>query len=352
MSAYAYAVEEIADPHKGLSVLLPPEALSVLTQVRGDDFDIKEDLLPSILATKQLVPGVAVALTPDQAGLYISQWNEIFGSTHTIDDLRGVVLDGDLYYLPLIAGHRRRATCIAVNEMVRQGKVPDLVGHDGRYRVEIRFGLSAEQAIDLQFNENRHSVPPPQREARKAWGYYRFLQRRNPELTHGEFARRIGRTTDWMLNAMRFCSLPVSIQSYVDGDNRYGVKLSYGTLLHLARLSEGLRQIGVEFPEDAQHWWALSAISDGLDTTSFGKRVSSFLTDKREEANGQLALFGSQLSTAEMERHVRQRIDSNLTRVQWMHNAWLDHVAQIVGGGAFGAENPLDLLQGPNAISM
>ena len=60
MPKYEYAIVDIADPQKGIRLLLPPQALSVLTQVRGTHFDIVEDLLPSTLAKGQLVPGIVV----------------------------------------------------------------------------------------------------------------------------------------------------------------------------------------------------------------------------------------------------------------------------------------------------
>lgn len=344
MTKHSYAIEQIADRRAGVIVRLPPEVFTVLTQVRGHNFEIAEDILPSILARGQITPGLAAALTLNEGIAYIDQVNIMFNSSHTIDEAPVVVLDGKEYVLPLAFGHRRLLSVRAVNALIAEGKGQYTENFDGLYKAELHFGLTANEAIELQFNENRHSVPSPHMEARKAWGYYRFLQRENPTLSVTEFAARIGRKPEWVRNALRFCSLPANIQGFVDGDNELNQTLPYGVLVHLARLIDGLRELNIDFPEEHQKSWLLDAVVDSLDTTSFGKKVTEFLNDKREVLAGQRALFDLSQTDAEQDRRRRQIIDAKLTMAQWNNYAWLDKLSALVKSGAFGDRDPLDLL--------
>ncbi len=181
--------------HKVLPVAVPLEAISILTQVRTT-LDVADDLIPSIRAQGQQTPGVAVALTPEEAAQYIVEINELWGSHHQLAGCPLVNLDGVLYYFILVAGHRRYAACTLLAESMKQED--DTSVFDGLYRVDIRFGMTVRETIPLQFNENRHQQVPPHEEARAAWKFYRWLQRTEPEMTVAKFARKIGRTSEWV----------------------------------------------------------------------------------------------------------------------------------------------------------
>ena len=132
-----------------------------------------------------------------------------------------------------------------MNEQVRLGRyeTPDSARFNGKYRATLYFDITAEEAIELQFNENRYSAPPLHEEAEAAWRLYRYKQKKDPKLTISAFAKSIGRRPEWVSSALRFCRLPGTIQSYVVGDNPMRVRLPYSVLVNLARLSECYEEI-------------------------------------------------------------------------------------------------------------
>lgn len=187
-----------------------------------------------------------------------------------------------------MAGHRRYAVrypCRKCRQNAGQS------AFDGRYRVDIRFGMRVKPDIALQFNENRHQQVPPHEEARM-WKFYRWSKRNEREITISQFARKIGRTPEWVRGALRFCTLPSSVQNYADGTDGC-VKLPYSILTSLARLGEGMFELtGEAFPESAYHSWIVRRVVGRLNATVFRKTVSEYLTSKQQEHRGQLSLFG------------------------------------------------------------
>ncbi len=323
--------------HQVLPVAVPLEAISLLTQVRTT-LDVADDLIPSIRAQGQQTPGVAVALTPEEAAQYIVEINELWGSYHQLAGLPLVNLDGALYYFILVAGHRRYAACTLLAESMKQEDGPS--AFDGLYRVDIRFGMTVRETIPLQFNENRHQQVPPHEEARAAWKFYRWLQRTEPEMTVAKFARKIGRTSEWVRGAMRFCTLPLSVQNHADGTDGC-VKLPYGILTHLARLGEGVSDItGETFPEVAYHSWIIRAVVNRLDVTTFGKTVSEYLASKRQEHHGQFSLFGSVDEVVD-ERPIRRVVAQQMIPAVWTILGYLQLLEQVRAQGGFHGESHL-----------
>lgn len=317
-------------------VSVPPEAISVLTQVRRT-ISVGEDLLPSILEHGQQTAGVVAALCEEEARLYVKEINEIYSTNHVFDSLAPVDLDGERVYLILVAGHRRHATVCMINEMQRRGEISCTGTYRGLYRAELRFGLNAKEAIALQFNENRHCSVPSHEEARAAWDYYRWLKRENPALGIAAFGQMIGRHADWVRNAVRFCLLPHSIQNYVDGHNGK-TKMPYRILVELARLAEGYESItGEALTEDDHHRWIKRALTERLDATKFGRLVSEYLQAKREDVAGQLSLFGS-AATYEETRSLRQVVARNLVPDLWKIIEYMRLLIRLQKIGGFGTE--------------
>ncbi len=320
-----------------LSVAVPLGAISLVTQVRTT-VDVDEDLIPSIKAHGQQTPGVAVALTPDEARQYIEEINELWGSCHHIADFPLVELDGERYYFILVAGHRRYAACAILAENAEQNAGQS--AFDGRYRVDIRFGMRVSETIPLQFNENRHQQVPPHEEARAAWKFYRWLKRNEPEITISQFARKIGRTPEWVRGALRFCTLPSSVQNYADGTDGC-VKLPYSILTSLARLGEGMFELtGEAFPELAYHSWIVRAVVGRLNATVFRKTVSAYLTSKQQEHRGQLSLFGLTEAIVD-ERPLRRVVAAQMVPAVWTILSYLQSLECVREKGGFGDESYL-----------
>lgn len=327
-------------------VCLPPGLISVLTQVRKT-YDIQEDLIPSFLARGQITAGMAAALTPDQAEIYVETVNGIYGSRHTVSELVPVCLDGSTYYLVLFAGHRRHLTILHINEGIERGTFLPTERYSQEYRVDLHFDISATEAIELQFHENRHSAPPLHEEASAAWRFYRFKLREKPDLTPGLFAKSIGRTPEWVRNALRFCSLPESIQAYVTGEHSlktYMKKpaLPYGILVSLARLAEGYQTVsGEELAEQAMHFWLHEALTSRMNVASFGKKVSGYLEQLRQQAEGQSSLFGDVLNAEERERRTRQVVAEEMVRFMLATFSYFKIVEGLRKNGDLGRESYL-----------
>lgn len=330
------------EEHRVVRVSLPPETISVLTQVRRTlDVDAGSDLCVSILEHGQQVPGVAATLAPDEAERYIGEINAIYDSHHALETLAPICLDAKVFYVILAAGHRRHKACVLINQEVEKGALAYSENYRGAYRVELHFGLSAKEAIALQFNENRHVQVPPQEEARAAWRFYRWLQTQDPCLTTAQFARIIGRSKDWVRGALRFCRLPLSVQAYVDGADGY-VKLPYGILVELARLSEGhCRLTGEEFCEGTYHRWVRQALLKRFNASTFGKMVSEYLAEKTAECLGQLPLFGLERDLGADQRPLRRVVGKELVPALWLALNYWQTLEQIRKSGGFGDESYL-----------
>lgn len=338
--SHTFKMDDIKErEHRVVRALLPPECLSVLTQVRRT-MQIQDDLVPSILEHGQQTPGVAAALTKKEAPEYLDQINAIYRTRHSMMDLVRVTIDRKVYYLVLAAGHRRHQTCIWINAQITSGAdISYTEKYTGKYRVELRFGLTAKEAIALQFNENRHASVPPHEEARAAWDFWRWLQSQEPELTVTRFGRIIGRTPDWVRSAMRFCTLPDSVQGYVDGRTST-IQLPYGVLVEVARLADGYKLLtNEELSEEAHHAWIRKAIMGRLDATKFGHMISEYLTAKREEIRGQYSLFGTASATDEERRPVRRVVAPDLVRSLWTYLQYWKALEALRKTGGFGAES-------------
>ncbi|MDB5264920.1 MAG: hypothetical protein JWN64_491 [Parcubacteria group bacterium] len=322
-----------------VKVRLPAECFSVLEQVRKT-YEIDEDLVPSFLSQGQLTPGMVAALDPHQARVYVDEINAIFDSHHTVHDLIPVELDGDEYYLAIFAGHRRHATSQHVELGIKTGKYVPTENYESGYLAELHFDMDAERAIELQFQENRHTTPPLHQEAEAAWRFYRHKRRKNPGLTPGQYARTIGRTTEWVKSALRFCSLPPSIQALVTGDNAWKLRLPYGALVDLARLAEGYELLmGEKLAEEGMHRWVRDAVASQLNATTFGRKVSEYLEDLRSQKAGQLSLFNLEESDVAHEHRMRRTVKRELVPALWKIIAYFEVVENFRRAGVLGKES-------------
>lgn len=347
------ALAEIRDTQerKVEKVCLPPELVSVLTQVRRT-YEIQEDLIPSFLDRGQITAGMAAALTPDQAEIYVDTVNRIYGSRHTVDELVPVRLDGVLYYFVLFAGHRRHLTILHINEGIERGIYAPTDRYSQEYRVDLHFAMSATDAIELQFHENRHSAPPLHEEASAAWRFYRFKRLLDPSLKSSEFAKSIGRTSEWLRNALRFCSLPESVQAYVTGEHSLKAhmkkpEIPYGILVSIARLVEKYQEITKEeLHEPAMHIWLQEALVSRLNVSSFSRKVSDYLDHKRAEAQGQCSLFGNIQNDEERLRHTRLVVGREMVRSLWAFTHYFGTVEGLRQNGVLGSESYLGPFDG------
>ncbi len=292
MSSVILTSAQIAVDRAGvLSASIPPaelSALNVLTQVRQtmNPLDLVE-LAESILAQGQHAPGVVVALTPDEAERYVAEINEWCGGRHNINWLTRTNLDGVEYYLIVVAGHRRLRACQMAAKLLHEGTHTS-ERFTGHYLCEIHFGLTIEQALAIQFHENRHQQVLIYEEVAAAWRTWRFLTKRNPRLTITAFAKVIGRTASWVRSMLRFCELPESVQQLIE-PNGHSSRVSYQLLVQVQRLLEVEQKHGRHFTELEVHAMVVRLVVGRVSPKAFAKIVSARIRDL-EEGQGDLLL--------------------------------------------------------------
>jgi hypothetical protein len=273
-------------------VLCDPRLLGVLTQVRRTMDEEKQELLRgSILTSGQINPGIVAALEPAAAVEYLREMNLLWGKAHRLEDYPPVLIDGTPYHLFVVAGHCRHDAVLDLCARRDKGELNWTDKFSGKYRAEFRFGISVEEAIILQFQENILAPPPPHEQADAAYHFWRWRKTKEPLLTPAKFARDIGHTADWFKDAVRFCELPLQIQGYVWGAS--GVTIPYGALIHVSRLAENWRRFtGEDMSVDQMDSWLVRhVVLENKTAKEFGKLVSDYLRDRELEAAGQFSLF-------------------------------------------------------------
>jgi hypothetical protein len=273
-------------------VLCDPRLLGVLTQVRRTmDAEKQELLRGSILTSGQLNPGIVAALEPAAAVEYLQEMNALWEKSHRLEDHPPVLIDGKPYHLFVVAGHCRHDAVLELCALQEKGELNWTGKFSGKYRAEFRFGISVEEAIILQFQENILAAPPPHEQADAAYHFWRWRKTKEPLLTPAKFARDIGHTADWFKDAVRFCELPLQIQGYVWGAT--GVTIPYGTLIHMSRLAEKWPSFAGEAMsvERMDEWLIRHVVLENKTSKDFGKLVSEYIRDRELEAAGQFSLF-------------------------------------------------------------
>lgn len=310
------------DSRTVVSVRLPLDCINVLSQVRLSMSDIDE-LAESVRTKGQLVQGVAAALNPRQAGIYVRELNLVHDADHSIKDLTSVQIDGKRYYIILVAGHRRYNAIRSVLSMpARRGK-----SFDGRYRANLHFGLSVHNAMSIQFQENRHKKVPALEEADAAFRFWRWQRSQKPKLTMKAFGKSIGRSASWVKSAMRFCSLPEPLQALAASKE---VVIPYGILTEAARLAEGMNEIGHSMDDAEITHFVMTAIMRQDTVVLVRKRVTAQLDHVR---NGQQNLFNL---TSEVPRSVRQVVAPKMISGLYSFTTYLQQLEVLRVRGVLG----------------
>lgn len=261
-----------------------PSTGTMLTQTRQFYDPVKINQLALSLREQGLMhAGELAALTEDQAREYLRVWNKIWGRRYKLKDLQ-VWEDGT--YLIVIAGHCRKK---AAMQEVEQGH-----GVPRNYRAVFQYGISAQEALDRQFQENIHSVPETWEDAEATYRYWMFLKDQEkkdcqaarrlkqpvpPELSVAEFATKVGRSETAVRGYIRFGEAPKPIQKAVRTD-----KISYGKGLILARAFEkGI----LDGDEQMNHWLGIAKMPLSID------KFEAALRDRIEKAESQQTdMFG------------------------------------------------------------
>ncbi len=327
MTTRAFSLEELTerDSTKIVPVRLPLEVINVLSQIRLSMNDI-EDLSSSIANKGQLVQGIAAALTPRQARAYLKELNLVHDSNHTMKELVALKIDGAKYYILLVAGHRRyNSVLLAVKNKAKHTPL-----FDGLYRADLHFGLGVKDAMSIQFQENRHKQVPVLEEADAAFRFWRYQRRQNPKLTMKTFGKTIGRSTSWIKNAMRFCSLPEALQELAASKE---MTIPYGILTEAARLAEGMEELNQPMDDAAVTHFVMRAVMSQETVVQVKKGVSSRLEHLRD---GQKNLF---TLAPEKPRPVRQIVAPQMVNGLWTFENYLKQLESLRQKGHLGKES-------------
>lgn len=265
-------------------LLVPTKIVNTLTQMRfaGDDL---EELLASMLDKGQLYHGIAGALTEAEAEAYLAGINEVHNTKHRVEDLvpiRESARSSTTLYIILVAGERRYNACCLGTARIQSGELSPTVYFDGRYHVELRFGLSLDEALDIQATENTYRPPRPREEASFHWHSWRYRRAKIPDLTVAQYARKVGRSPAWMHSALRFAELPECLQQLADKTKKDG-GLPYMTLVELGRYFETVTLMGKAVSEEKLQGMATFLWAKQLNP----KEVREFISIAILQASGQ-----------------------------------------------------------------
>lgn len=322
--------------------IAPIDPVNALTQVRRTmKEDAVDELAFSILSQGQHTPGVAVFLEPDEAKRYVRELNELWGTNHRLSSLVKITLEGTSGYLALIAGHRRKRAVTRAVEMQTEGEEAG-DKFTGRYLCDIYFALTVEEAITIQFHENRHQQVPLQEEVDAALCTWRFMRKRHPQLTKRDFGKVVGRGVDWVSRMLRFSNLPQSVQDLIV-PNSEGARVSYQLLCEVARLIEAEEKardkaesdnrpvLVRQWTEEATLSFVNHLIARRVNPKDFAKEVSKRIAEL-ESGQGDL-LFGG-----EEEVSLRKVAVPELVRAVHANLGYWQGIEQIRRRGGFEVE--------------
>lgn len=314
------------EKEKRRRVFLDLESINTVTQMRTTVTGIDE-LAANVLDRGQLQPGTVAVFNRKQAEAYLATIKDVYGAEHAVESLTSALSNGEEVYLILIAGHRRYHAC---KQLVQQQKFSDYFR--GTYLADLRWGLTPDDALSIQFSENTHVQVPPHEEAVAAARVFRWKRHKNPSLSVAGFARSVGRSPDWARRALRFAGLPNELQEYAEGKG--GIRVPYGILVEVARYAEELQARNVPIVQEDLLYLVHRSLIKRMSVDEFKKLISLRL----REIAGQQSLF-SHLPYD--ERPIRQVVAHDVIRSLWGLVAYLGTLSSMQNNGAFGPEHHL-----------
>ena len=279
----------------------------------------REVMLQSFLHNGQFTPGTIAALTKGQAVKYLKQIGALWGKTYNIADYQPVLWEGDTRYLFLIVGHMRLQTARTIARMSPEQLPQKPDEYMGYYYAELRFGLTAEQAIRIQINENvRISLHPVDEmfAAQMVWKWKKSLRRK---FTLADLARMFGRSSSWAEASMLLAELPESTQRMaIDPGERdtHKAAVPRGYLYSVARLARFRAENRNPMTEVQINREVLRVSSDSKITPAmYDQHVTQRISHESGDS-GQVTmeLLGGMASRTSYDSPVRQIIGQGLAQ--------------------------------------
>ena len=323
-----------------LSAAVPLEhnIINTLPQVRktmsvNGDMD---DLVESILAKGQKVPGLVLALKPRAAGQYLKEVNRLWGTDHSLRRLKKIHLEdrGSDYYLILIYGHRRLKGCKRA-ELRRQAGEQSAYFY-GTYRCDIHFDLSFEDAFSIQLLENLYVAPPKHEEVAAMWRFWRYLRHKDQTLTVTAFAKQIGRRPDAVRDMLRFCALPDQVQEKIHPDAPGG-NASYSLLKEVARRAQAFEAYYKPIGELELVSFVDFLLANRVKASDYAKQVSEEIRHLHDQQDD---LFSEMLKEPVETRVIRKVAASQMIQAIIGNVQYLAQVNAMMRSDAFGGLSP------------
>lgn len=171
---------------------------------------LKRDKDHVIIDLKLINAPLIGRFTKDTATAYIDDLNDLFGTSHIVDELTPTQ---DGRYLIVIAGHRRSLALARAAELAG-GTPAELF-----VRAVVVDDVEFAEAFKDQTIENIHDRPPAQDEAEAIAKYCEFRQRKNADgqrISVAQCARELSLKDAKVRNAIKYAELPVRVKKFVN----------------------------------------------------------------------------------------------------------------------------------------
>lgn len=279
-------------------------------------FDEIDSLKESIIENGVFSIPIVALLGKKSFEEYIAVINELWGTNFEAKSF-SPLRDGK--YHVLIAGERRTRAWRALAE---EGKVAFT------YLAHIKKDIPVLSALFIQSAENTQRRIPPDQEAYSYNEFYRVLKKIHPGTTLAKFARSVGRSSEVIRNALRFCELPGKVRVMV-GENR----LHYSVAVELWRLQQA------KVPEVEIERWMFRAIIEKRKGEEFRKMISDYIFVREQ---GQISLFDTmseEQQRALHQKHRRRVVEERLVPIHSEQKRYFEMVTRLLSEGLLGEED-------------
>ena len=290
------------------SLIIFPQPREIFDEIESLKEGIEENQLFS-------VPIVAL-LGREAFGEYIVTINELWGTAFKVGDF-SPLKDGK--YHVLIADERRTRAWRALAE---EGKA------SWSYIAHIRKDIAVIAALNIQFAENTHRRVSPDRKAYSYNEFFRVLKKRHPEITLAKFARALGRSSEAVRSALRFCELPESVRTMVEKKH-----LRYSIAVELWRLQQN------KVSEEEIKRWMFRAVIEKRTGEEFRKMISDYLFVRGQGQTSLLEAMSSEQEELLHKRHRRKVVEGNLVPIHSEQRRYFEKVESLISEGLLGNDD-------------
>lgn len=321
--------------HRFRGAFIRFEWINVFPQPRKT-FEEIDNLAQNIAVNGIMEPPIIAKFTRKECVEYLRLLSHIWQVSLSIKDATSVTEEGEKFYYVLIAGERRcksfklLLTVGCQNCQQEFGEGPCHVRHFGTEEVEVRLGINMKPiaALFRQMAENTHHRVPPHEEAAAYARTFRLAKNLWEDMPLSLFAKVVGRGTDTIRNAIRFCELPEGIQTAVQKG-----QIPYGIAVEISRLHAA----GVE--EQELEWWLLRAVTTDYKVPDFRDVVTKYLSNQRSGQTSLLDIMDEEQRELLMRPHFRRVVQANTVQAMWAWIYYFGKVFQLFEEGLLGKED-------------